>query len=569
MMVLGCMVLIITQVYLDLRIPEYMSEITYHLQAGGATDIIASSGRDMILCALISLALGILTATLAARVASSLSRTLRDKQYQQVKTWSREDLDSFSVASLITRSTNDVYQIMTYMGRAIQLVFKAPILAVWAIYKIASESFQWTSVTLVAMLVLIGSMYVILRMGTPYIRKTQWLVDSINETAREELEGMRTIRAYNGERQQTAKFNRTSDDLLDNSITAARIFAPLHPIASSMMNFLTMAIYWVGAGIINGTPGTEEQMVLFSDMIVFTSYATQVLSAVMMTTGILRQLPHVRVASNRIEEVIDHVSGIRDGDMTAADATEPGCIEFRDVSFTYPGADKESLHGISFRVERGETLAIIGPTASGKTTLVNLIPRLYEATSGQVLVGGRDVREYDQDELVSMLGYVPQIAVVFSGTMRDNIAYTDRPYTNDEIARAVRIAQLDELVERMPEGVDSDISQHGWNLSGGQKQRLSIARAVCKDPDVFLFDDTFSALDSKTDSELRAALDEEVSGTTRIIVAQRVGTILGADRIIVLEKGRIVGSGRHDELMETCELYREIARSQLEDFDGE
>ncbi|MDO5852586.1 MAG: ABC transporter ATP-binding protein [Thermoplasmata archaeon] len=570
-MVACCVALITGQVYLDLRIPEYMSEITYHLQAGTATEVIASCGVDMMACAFLSLGMAICTATLAARVASALCRTLRDRQFSAVSGWSRQDLDSFSVASLVTRSTNDVYHIQQFMARAINMVIKAPILAVWAVFKITSSAFEWTAVTALAMVILLVSMGLIMSRGIPYIRRMQWFVDAVNGETREELEGMRTIRAYNGEAHRTRSFEESSDNLLGNSLSAVHIMSPMHPLATSMMSFLTMAIYWVGAGLIQASAGnTQEQMLLFSDMIVFTSYATQVLSAVMMASGILRELPNVMVSSRRIEEVIEHEPALGDGALAAADASDPGEVSFEDVSFSYPGTGVEVLHGVSFSVRKGETLAIIGPTASGKSTLVNLIARLYDASSGRVTVGGRDVRDYSEDELSSMVGYVPQTAVVFSGTMRENVCYGGSSGKgDDEAMRAVRIAQLDDLVERLPNGLDSDVSQHGWNLSGGQKQRLSIARAVCKDPPIYIFDDTFSALDSRTDRNLRDALARETAGATKIIVAQRVGTILDADRIVVLDRGRVVGYGRHSELMEGCELYREIARSQLEDFDDE
>ena len=569
-MVACCILLITGQVYLDLRIPEYMSEITYHLQAGDATDVIAECGVDMVACALISFVLAVATAALASRVASALCRTLRKMQFSRIESWSGEDLDSFSVASLVTRSTNDVYHLQQFIGRAIQSVVKAPIIAVWAIWKIAGSSFQWTSVTIVAMVVLLVCMAVILSRGIPYIRRMQWFVDEVNAETREELEGMRTIRAYNGEAHQTREFEESSDHLRDNAVAVTRTMSYMHPLSAAMMNFLTMAIYWVGATVIDQAYGsTEEQMVLFSDMIVFTSYATQVLSAVMMTTGILRQLPNVMVSSKRIEDVIIHESAVRDGALGASDATEPGEVRFEHVSFTYPRTDAEVLHDVSFTVRRGETLAIIGPTASGKSTIVSLIARLYDATSGHVYVGGRDVREYRVGDLSSMIGYVPQTAVVFSGSLLDNIRYGGADRTEEQAERALRIAKLGDLADRLPEGIRSDVNQHGWNLSGGQKQRLSIARAVCKDPSIYLFDDTFSALDSKTDRDLRETLSREIAEATKIIVAQRVGTILDADEIVVLEHGRVVGRGRHAELMASCELYREIARSQLEDFDVE
>lgn len=567
-MIACCVALIIGQVYLDLRIPEYMSEITYRLQTGDGTDEIAECGIRMIACAFASLGLALCTSVLSARAASSLCRTLREKQFRKIATWSRQDLDSFSVASLITRSTNDVYQLQQFIGRAINMVVKAPVLAVWALLKITSSAFEWTAVTGAAMAVLLIAISLVMWRGTPYIRKMQWFVDAVNSETREELEGMRTIRAYNAEAKTEKEFDRSSEDLRDNAVKAVKIMSLMHPLASSMMSFLTMGIYWVGAGVIEASSGNADaQMRLFSDMIVFTSYATMVLSSVMMATGILRIMPNIIVSSRRIEEVISHDSPIRDGSLYAEDALEPGAVEFDHVSFTYPGSEREALHDVTFRAEPGSTLAIIGPTASGKSTIISLIARLYDATEGSVSVGGRNVREYREDDLDSMIGYVPQTAVVFTGSMKDNVGYGGKARSDEMIERAIRVAQLSELVERMPDGMDSDVSQHGWNLSGGQKQRLSIARAVCKDPPIYLFDDSFSALDSRTDRNLREALKKETAGATKIIVAQRVGTIIDADEILVLDEGRIVGSGTHEELMAACPLYREIAQSQLEDFD--
>ena len=567
-MIACCVALIIGQVYLDLRIPEYMSEITYRLQTGDGTDKIAECGIRMIACAFASLGLALCTSVLSARAASSLCRTLREKQFRKIATWSRQDLDSFSVASLITRSTNDVYQLQQFIGRAINMVVKAPVLAIWALLKITSSAFEWTAVTGAAMAVLLIAISLVMWRGTPYIRKMQWFVDAVNSETREELEGMRTIRAYNAEAKTEKEFDRSSEDLRDNAVKAVKIMSLMHPLASSMMSFLTMGIYWVGAGVIEASSGNADaQMRLFSDMIVFTSYATMVLSSVMMATGILRIMPNIIVSSRRIEEVISHDSPIRDGSLYAEDALEPGAVEFDHVSFKYPGSEREALHDVTFRAEPGSTLAIIGPTASGKSTIISLIARLYDATEGSVSVGGRDVREYREDDLDSMIGYVPQTAVVFTGSMKDNVGYGGKARSDEMIERAIRVAQLSELVERMPDGMDSDVSQHGWNLSGGQKQRLSIARAVCKDPPIYLFDDSFSALDSRTDRNLREALKKETAGATKIIVAQRVGTIIDADEILVLDEGRIVGSGTHEELMAACPLYREIAQSQLEDFD--
>ena len=569
LMLAACVFLIAGQVYLDLRIPEYMGIITDHLQAGTATEIVASDGARMVACALLSLLLAACTAVLAARVSADLCHTLRMRLFASVGAFSRQDVDGFSASSLITRSTNDVYQIQQFLPRAINMVVKAPMIGVMAVWKISSSSFQWTAVTVIAMVVLLAAFSAMLYRGMPYMRSMQRYVDSVNMMTREGLEGARGIRAYNAEPRQEARLAEASGRLLDNSLTLVRVMAPMHALASSMMNFLTLAIYWVGAGIIQSAAGPGEQMSLFSDMIVFTSYATQIISAVMMASGIIRGLPRVMVSSRRICEVIDHIPSVSDPAEPAV--TEPrGRVEFRDVTFRYPGTDRDVLSGVSFVAEPGETVAIIGPTASGKSTLVSLIPRLYDVTSGSILVDGADVRSYTFEELNSRLGYVPQTAVVFSGTVRDNVNYGGESGSRDDgdVERALRVAQLWDFVSGLPDGLDTDLAQHGWSLSGGQRQRLAIARAVCRDPGVYLFDDTFSALDYRTDRDVREALDRETSGATRIVVAQRVGTIMDADRIIVLDGGHVVGIGTHVELMDSCLLYREIAESQTEASDA-
>ena len=569
LMLAACVFLIAGQVYLDLRIPEYMGIITDHLQAGTATEIVASDGARMVACALLSLLLAACTAVLAARVSADLCHTLRMRMFASVGAFSRQDVDGFSATSLITRSTNDVYQIQQFLPRAINMVVKAPMIGVMAVWKISSSSFQWTAVTVIAMVVLLAAFSAMLYRGMPYMRSMQRHVDSVNMMTREGLEGARGIRAYNAEPRQEARLAEASGRLLDNSLTLVRVMAPMHALASSMMNFLTLAIYWVGAGIIQSAAGPGEQMSLFSDMIVFTSYATQIISAVMMASGIIRGLPRVMVSSRRICEVIDHIPSVSDPAEPAV--TEPrGRVEFRDVTFRYPGTDRDVLSGVSFVAEPGETVAIIGPTASGKSTLVSLIPRLYDVTSGSILVDGADVRSYTFEELNSRLGYVPQTAVVFSGTVRDNVNYGGGSGSRDDgdVERALRVAQLWDFVSGLPDGLDTDLAQHGWSLSGGQRQRLAIARAVCRDPGVYLFDDTFSALDYRTDRDVREALDRETSGATRIVVAQRVGTIMDADRIVVLDGGHVVGIGRHGELMDSCPLYREIAESQTEASDA-
>ncbi|MDY5679111.1 MAG: ABC transporter ATP-binding protein [Candidatus Methanomethylophilaceae archaeon] len=561
--VVACVAFIVCQVYFDLRIPEYMSEITDHIQMGMGSDIVARDGLAMVVCSLLSLAASLCAGAMSARTAACLSRNLRKLEFERVQSFSKQDINSFSAASLITRSTNDVYHIQEFTARGLQISVKAPIMAVWALSKINAGAFEWTAVTAIALIVLVMVIILLVKLNFPFMKRIQWLMDGVNRSTRENLEGLRVIRAYNAECYQQEKFDRANEDLLKNNLTAVRIMAPLHPISSSLMNFLTLAIYWIGAGIIVSTSSQAEQMTLFSDMIVFTTYATQVVMSVMMLTGIFRGLPRAMVSASRIEEVIEHEPAIRDG-PGVGDTEQKGTVEFRDVAFSY-GDDREVVSDISFKVEAGQTFAIIGPTGSGKTSLVNLIPRMYEATSGSVMVDGHDVKEYGLRELRSRIGYVPQSAVIFSGSVRDNVNYGEgaNDRSEDDIRRALDIAQASSFVDSMSEGMDSFISQHGRNVSGGQKQRISIARAVCREPEIYIFDDTFSALDYRTDRDLRAALKRETSGHTTIIVAQRIGTIMDADRIIVLENGRIVGDGDHASLMNDCPLYREIAESQL------
>ncbi len=561
--VIACVAFIVCQVYFDLRIPEYMSEITDHIQMGMGSDIVARDGLAMVVCSLLSLAASLCAGAMSARTAASLSRNLRRLEFERVQSFSKQDINSFSAASLITRSTNDVYHIQGFTARGLQISVKAPIMAVWALSKINTGAFEWTAVTAIALIILVVVIILLVKLNFPFMKRIQWLMDGVNRSTRENLEGLRVIRAYNAEGYQQEKFDRANEDLLKNNLTAVRIMAPLHPISSSLMNFLTLAIYWIGAGIIISTSSQAEQMTLFSDMIVFTTYATQVVMSVMMLTGIFRGLPRAMVSASRIEEVIEHEPAIRDG-PGVGDTEQKGTVEFRDVAFSY-GDDREVISDISFKVEAGQTFAIIGPTGSGKTSLVNLIPRMYEATSGSVMVDGHDVKEYGLRELRSRIGYVPQSAVIFSGSVKENVNYGEgaNDRSEDDIRRALDIAQASSFVDSMSEGMDSFISQHGRNVSGGQKQRISIARAVCREPEIYIFDDTFSALDYRTDRDLRAALKRETSGHTTIIVAQRIGTIMDADRIIVLENGRIVGDGDHASLMNDCPLYREIAESQL------
>lgn len=558
-----CVLLILFQVYLDLRIPEYMSDITTHLQMGLGTDIVARDGTRMLICALVSFAASIMTGILASRISASLSRTLRRLEFEQVQSFSHQDIDYFSAASLVTRSTNDVYHIQQFVARGLVIVVKAPAMAIWAVMKISGSTMEWTVATAVAIIIMMMAIFIIMRANIPLVKRIQWLMDGVNHSTRENLEGVRVIRAYNADERQHAKFDKASGDLLDNNVKAVHIMAPLHPISSSMMSFLTLAIYWLGAGILMSAHSQTEQMYLFSDMIVFTSYATQVINSVMMLSGIIRGLPRAMVSAGRIEEVINHSPGIVGGCSDVGRGE--GTLEFRNVSFTYPGESRTVLSDISFVVNPGETLAIIGPTGSGKSSIVNLIPRFYDVTSGSVLVDGIDVKECSLESLRSKIGYVPQRPIIFGGTIEDNVNYgegsDDR--TESEIVAALETAQASSFVDALPNGMRSDLAQYGRTLSGGQRQRISIARAICKNPEIYIFDDTFSALDYKTDRDLRSALKVSTANATKIIVAQRVGTILDADRIIVIDKGRIVGDGTHDTLMKDCPLYRDIAESQL------
>lgn len=557
-------VFIICQVYLDLEIPGYMNDITYAIQTGSGTDVVKEYGTDMVLCAFLSLGFSVAAGFCATNIAASLGRTLRERQFDRVQEFSMQDMDRFSAASLITRSTNDVYHLMVFTARGLQIVIKSPILATWALLKISGKNWEWTAATAAAVVVLVAVVAVTMWYTVPRFKKIQWLTDGINRATRENLDGIRVIRAYNAEEYQQKKFDKANDDLLENNVANAHAMAPMHPITSSLNNFLTLAIYWIGAGLIAAAGSTGDKMVLFSDMIVFSSYAMQVVSAFMLMIGIIRGLPRAMVAAGRVEEVIEAEPSIKDGGFDGVTDAE-GEVEFRDVGFSYPDAEGPAIEKVSFKVGKGQTLAIIGPTGSGKSTLVNLIPRFYDATGGQVLVDGIDVREYDQKALRRRIGYIPQSAVIFSGSVEYNVNYgdTSADRTEGDVRKALEIAQGIDFVEKMEGGMDGHVSQYGRNVSGGQKQRICIARAVCKRPEILIFDDTFSALDFKTDLALRESLKRETAGTTNIIVAQRIGTIMDADRIIVLDKGKVVGDGTHDRLMKECGIYRNIVMSQM------
>lgn len=557
--------LIMAQVYLDLRIPDYMTSITSIISGGGTTAQVMEEGWKMIACAFLSLLSAVVTGYLAAWIAASLARRLREKEFDRVESFAAADIGRFSTASLITRSTNDITQVQTAVAMGLQVIIKAPILAVWAIYKISSKSWQWTAVTGAAILVLALGVIILLYFVFPKFRKVQSLTDNVGRVLGEGLKGLRVVRAYNAERYQQDKFDSANRDLTATTLFTSRAMSPLMPVMTAVMSILTLSIYWIGSYLINdaGTPALQYS--LFSDMVVFSSYAMQVVMAFLMLVIIFMIIPRASVAAKRIEEVIDTEPSIRDGPVTEAPAGREGEVEFRHVGFKYPGAADYVVRDVSFTARRGETVAFIGSTGCGKTTLLNLVPRFYDVTEGEVLVDGVDVREYTQEALHRKLGYVPQQAVMFTGTVEENVRYGDlgAERTAAEVQQAVATAQAADFVGKLDGGLGGHVAEGGTNFSGGQKQRLSIARAVCRRPEIYLFDDTFSALDYRTDRALRAALKQETAGTTTLVVAQRIGTIMEADRIVVLDSGRVVGIGTHRELLQSCPVYREIAVSQL------
>lgn len=561
-----CLAFIVVQVWLDLKTPDYMAEITTLVQTAGSTmGEILSAGGMMLLCSLGSLAASVVTAICAARIAATLGATLRGRLFSKVQSFSMEEIGRFSTASLITRSTNDVTQIQMLIVLGLQMLLRAPIMAVFAIYKIAGKQWEWTLATAVAVVVLLVVVGVCLLLATPKFRRMQKLTDDLNRVTRENLTGLRVVRAYNAEDYQETKFSQANAALTGNQLFAQRTLAFLLPSIQLVMSGLSLAIYWIG-GVLIDQAGMQAKLTLFSDMMVFSQYAIQVVMAFMMLVMIFMILPRASVAAHRIGEVLHTHPTILDGTQASGDPACPGQVEFRNVSFRYPDAEEYVLKDISFTAKRGETVAIIGSTGCGKSTVVNLIPRFYDATEGQVLVDGVDVREYDQRSLRNKIGYVSQKATLFTGTIASNVAYGDNgeaPPSPADVQAAVATAQAEDFVTHMEGGYEGYVAQGGANLSGGQKQRLSIARAIARKPEILLFDDAFSALDYKTDRVLRSALDQTCQNTTRIIVAQRIGTIRDADQIIVLDDGQIAGIGKHQDLMQTCGVYQQIALSQL------
>lgn len=569
LLVAACVVLIVGQVQLDLALPDYMSEITRLVQTEGSqmSNILLAGGK-MLLCALGSMLLTVCTTFFTAQIASRFSARLRGEMYRKVVGFSNEEINRFSTASLITRTTNDISQLQMFFSFGMQSLIKAPIMAFIAVGKISTKSWEWSLLTGGVIAFVCVLLVFIMLYAVPRMKKMQTLTDNLNRITRENLTGLQVVRAYNAENYQEGKFAKANEEMTRNSQQANIAMSVMNPGMNLAMNGLTLGIYWIGAALISAIAVTSpaammERIGLFSDMVVFMQYAMQVIMAFLMLVMIFVMLPRVTVSASRVNEVLDTKARIVDGKETQGKPGMKGEIEFRDVSFRYPDADGDAIHHISFTAHHGQTVALIGATGCGKSSIINLIPRLYDATSGQVLVDGVDVRDYTQDALRSKIGFVPQKAFLFSGTVSSNVGYGEDNASGAAIRKAVAIAQAAEFVESPEVGYSGTVAQGGSNFSGGQKQRLSIARAVARDPEILVFDDSFSALDYKTDRALRQALRQQTGGTTNIIVAQRIGTIRDADCILVIEDGAIVGKGTHRELMESCKVYQEIAYSQL------
>lgn len=559
-------VFIIVQVWLSLTMPDYMSEITKLVQTKGSkmNDILIAGGK-MLACALGSLLASVCTSICASKISSNFSANLRGQVFHKVQSFSMEEIGNFSTASLITRSTNDITQVQMLIVMGLEVLLKAPIMAVWALCKISTKNWQWTASTGVAVVVLLSFVCVCVAVALPKFKKLQSLTDNLNRVTRENLTGLNVVRAYNAEGYQQKKFNDANDELTKTQLFANRTMGTMMPGIQMVMNGLMLAIYWIGAYLISNAQ-MFDKLTIFSDMIVFTQYAMQVVMSFMMLVMIFVLLPRASVSAKRINEVLDMPLSIKDGTKENGIDGKKGEVEFRNVSFCYPDAEKDVIEDISFTAHKGETIAFIGSTGCGKSTVINMIPRFYDATKGEVLVDGVNVKEYTQKALRNKIGYVSQKAVLFTGSIKSNVAYGDngtKGFTDDVVKQAIETAQAKEFVDKTDGGVDAFVAQGGSNFSGGQKQRLSIARAICRHPEILIFDDSFSALDYKTDRVLRDTLRKTCADATRFIVAQRIGTIRDADKIIVLDDGKIAGMGKHNELMETCEVYRQIAYSQL------
>ena len=596
------LVSIVGQIWFDLELPDYMSDITTLVETPGSAmaDIWVAGGK-MLLVSLGSVACAIITGYIAARVASSFGQRLRSLEFRKVESFGPAEMSKFSTASLITRSTNDITQIQMFITMGLQLIVKSPIMAVWAVCKIAGEGFEWTVATAIAVVILLVAVVILMAMVMPKFKAMQRLTDNINLVARENLTGLRVVRAYNAEDYQESKFTKANKDLTDTQLFTNRTMAIMMPLMNTVMNGLMLAVYWIGAYLIEVAELTDK-LTVFSNMVVFSSYSVQVIMSFLLMSMVFVLWPRADVSAQRVMEVLNTEPIVKNGTKRAADIAktgQTGTVEFKNVSFTYPDSREAMLQGINFKAEKGQTVAFIGSTGSGKSSLINLVPRFYDVSAGQVLVDGVDVRDYDMVALRDKIGYVPQRSVLFKGTVAGNISYGDKPGENDtveladtstpagrkrealqlaadaandgkltdeqmsRVKAAADVAQASEFVNRMDGGFDSPIAQGGSNVSGGQKQRLSIARAVYRHPEILIFDDSFSALDFKTDRAVRDALAEEAKDSTKLIVAQRIGTIMNADRIVVLDEGKVVGQGTHKELLENCEVYRQIAESQL------
>ena len=560
------LVFIVAQVWLDLKLPEYMSEITMLTQTPGSkiSDIWLTGGK-MLLCALGSVIAAVIVGFFAARIAASFSQRLRSLLFNKVASFSTEEINRFSTSSLITRSSNDITQVQMLITLGLQMLIKAPIMAVWAVMKITGKGREWSIATGIAVTILMVMVALLMVFVIPKFKKMQILTDNLNRVTRENLTGVRVVRAYNAEKYQENKFKVANEELTSTQLFTNRSMAVMMPMMSLIMSGISLAIYWIGAYLINGA-GAMERLDIFSNMVVFSSYSVQVIMSFMMLVMIFMILPRASVSAKRINEVLETESKIVDGHITEGVKSKKGEVVFEQVSFKYSEASEYVLRDISFTAREGETVAFIGSTGSGKSTLINLIPRFYDASEGNILVDGVNIKDYVQEALYNKIGYVPQKAVMFRGTVSSNVAYGDNGKEKsdmDGIIAAVRIAQGTQFVEDMDGKYEADIAQGATNVSGGQKQRLAIARAVCRKPEIYIFDDSFSALDYKTDRILRSVLKKETGGVTSLIVAQRIGTIMDADQIIVLDEGRIAGKGTHKELLKNCNVYREIAMSQL------
>ena len=561
-LVLVCTLLIIFQVWLDLRLPDYMSEITKLVQTEGSkmSDIL-SQGGYMLLCALGSLISAFIVGYLTSYISATFSQKTRKTLFTKVQSFSMEEIKKFKTSSLITRTTNDITNIQMFISMGLQMLIKAPITAVWAILKILGKNYRWSIATGVAVVVMLSVIGTLMLIVLPRFKIVQKLIDNINDKTRENLTGVRVIRAFNAEKYQEDRFEDANQKLTNTQMFNQRMMSIMSPTMYLIMNLLPLSIYVIGAGLINSA-GMFDRLNLFSDMVVFSSYAMQVIMAFLMLAMIFVMYPRASVSVERIMEVIDTKTKITDGEFLG-NTKLMGEVEFKNVSFKYPDADEYVLKNISFKVKKGDTLALIGSTGSGKSTIVNLIMRFYDVTEGEILIDGKNIKEYKLETLYKKIGYVPQRAVMFNGSVKYNISYGDKKVSEKDMKNAARVAQASEFIDKMPKGYDANVSSGGTNISGGQKQRLAIARAVAKDPEIFVFDDSFSALDYKTDYTLRKELKKNAKDKTNIIVAQRIGTILNADEIIVLENGFIKGCGTHAELLKKCKVYKEIALSQL------